>query len=104
MGGGQSLNIGLRNLDIFAWIGGFSSAPNTKSAAELYSQSGGHIAETQVAVGFLRRPGWPDGHQSRFPPRAQGKKVLQLWRVDSSGHAREFWRKDLYLPSQQLFR
>jgi len=30
MGGGQSLNFGLGNLDQFAWIGGFSSAPNTK--------------------------------------------------------------------------
>ena len=30
MGGGQSLNFGLGNLDEFAWIGGFSSAPNTK--------------------------------------------------------------------------
>ena len=29
MGGGQSLNFGLGNLDTFAWVGGFSSAPNT---------------------------------------------------------------------------
>src|SRR4051812_49737726 len=35
MGGGQSLNFGLANLDTFAWVGGFSSAPNTKAAAEL---------------------------------------------------------------------
>src|SRR5678810_1277959 len=31
MGGGQSLNFGLGNLEKFAWIGGFSSAPNTKT-------------------------------------------------------------------------
>ena len=31
MGGGQSLNFGLGNLDQFAYVGGFSSAPNTKS-------------------------------------------------------------------------
>src|SRR3954451_9973878 len=31
MGGGQSLNFGLGNLDKFVWIGGFSSAPNTKT-------------------------------------------------------------------------
>ncbi len=35
MGGGQSLNFGLGNLDKFAWVGGFSSAPNTKPAQEL---------------------------------------------------------------------
>ena len=35
MGGGQSLNFGLANVDTFAWVGGFSSAPNTKAPAEL---------------------------------------------------------------------
>jgi enterochelin esterase-like enzyme len=34
MGGGQSLNFGLANVDTFAWVGGFSSAPNTKPPAE----------------------------------------------------------------------
>ena len=34
MGGGQSLNFGLGNLNTFAWVGGFSSAPNTKPARE----------------------------------------------------------------------
>src|SRR5262249_43167654 len=34
MGGGQSLNIGLAHLDTFAWVGGFSSAPNSKPATE----------------------------------------------------------------------
>src|SRR5207248_490968 len=35
MGGGQSLNFGLVHLDTFAWIGGFSCAPNTKPPEEL---------------------------------------------------------------------
>jgi len=35
MGGGQSLNFGLAHLDTFGWVGGFSSAPNTKRSAEL---------------------------------------------------------------------
>jgi enterochelin esterase-like enzyme len=35
MGGGQSLNLGLGNLDKFAWVGGFSSAPNTRKPEEL---------------------------------------------------------------------
>jgi enterochelin esterase-like enzyme len=28
MGGGQGLNFGINNIDKFAWVGGFSSAPN----------------------------------------------------------------------------
>ena len=35
MGGGQSLNFGLGHPDLFPWIGGFSSAPNTKLPEEL---------------------------------------------------------------------
>lgn len=31
MGGGQTLNFGLGNLDYFAWVGSYSAAPNTKS-------------------------------------------------------------------------
>src|SRR4030095_14631186 len=35
MGGGQALNFGLGNLDTFAWVGGFSSSPNTTRPADL---------------------------------------------------------------------
>lgn len=35
MGGGQSLNFGLGNLDTFDYVGGFSSAPNTKQPDQL---------------------------------------------------------------------
>ena len=35
MGGGQSLNFGLGHMDVFAYVGGFSSAPNTQRAAQL---------------------------------------------------------------------
>lgn len=35
MGGGQSLNFGLGNMDVFAYVGGFSSAPNTRPAQVL---------------------------------------------------------------------
>lgn len=35
MGGGQSLDIGLTNLDTFAWIAAVASAPNSRPPAEL---------------------------------------------------------------------
>ena len=34
MGGGQSLNFGLGHMDVFAYVGGFSFAPNTMRAAK----------------------------------------------------------------------
>ena len=41
MGGGQTLNIGLSHIETFAWVGGFSSAPNTKSLRRAPARSGG---------------------------------------------------------------
>lgn len=35
MGGGQSLNIGLAHIETFAYVGGFSSAPNTNQFGEI---------------------------------------------------------------------
>ncbi len=34
MGGGQTLNFGFGNVDVFAWVGAFSAAPNTTPAAQ----------------------------------------------------------------------
>jgi len=48
MGGGQSLNFGLGNLDKFAWIGGFSSAPNTKTPEELVPDPGAAKAKLKL--------------------------------------------------------
>src|SRR5450631_2473348 len=51
MGGGQSLNFGLGNLDKFAWIGGFSSAPNTKKPEELVPDP--EKAKQQIKLLFI---------------------------------------------------
>ena len=54
MGGGQSLNFGLANLDTFAWVGGFSSAPNTKPPAELVPDPEKATSRIEAALDFLR--------------------------------------------------
>ncbi len=40
MGGGQSFNIGLTNLDKFPYVGAFSAAPNTMSTNQLFPNNG----------------------------------------------------------------
>ncbi len=67
MGGGQSLNFGLAHLDTFAWVGGFSSAPNTKPAEQLVPDPGPR-GEAEAALDRLRQQGRPDPHQ---PGRAR---------------------------------
>jgi enterochelin esterase-like enzyme len=104
MGGGQSLNFGLTNLDTFAWIGGFSSAPNTKPPAELVSDP--------VAVREKLKLLWLScGKQDRLIRISQGvhaylkqHQVPHVWHVDSHGHDPTHWSKNLYLFAQPIFK
>jgi enterochelin esterase-like enzyme len=57
MGGGQSLNFGLANLDTFAWIGGFSSAPNTKRPDDLIKDHADAAKKLRLALRRVRRQG-----------------------------------------------
>jgi enterochelin esterase-like enzyme len=105
MGGGQALNFGLNNLDTFAWVGGFSSAPNTRPPAEL-------IKDPEEATTKLRLLYVACGDQDRLFRISQGihdmldeKKVPHLYNVVSGGqHDFKVWKSDLYHFSQLLFR
>ena len=104
MGGGQSLNIGLAHLDTFAWIGGFSSAPNTKPATA-------SVADPTMAMKQLRLLWVSCGDRDRLMGISHGfhealdkMKVPHTWFVSSGGHDFRVWRNDLYHFSQQLFR
>ena len=57
MGGGQTLNFGLGNLDTFAWVGAFSSAPNTRPPAELVPDPAAAEGEGEAPLPVLRQQG-----------------------------------------------
>jgi len=104
MGGGQSLNFGLGHLDTFAWIGGFSSAPNTKRPAELVPDP--EKARTQLKLLWLSC-----GNKDGLIGISQGlhaylkeKDVPHVWNVDSYGHDATHWRNNLYHFAQKLFK
>jgi enterochelin esterase-like enzyme len=104
MGGGQSLNFGLKNLDTFAWIGGFSSAPNTRPATELIfnpADASKKLRLLWVSCGDTDR--LMEISQS-FHKALEAMKVPHVWHVDTGGHTWEVWRNDLYLLAQRLFR
>ncbi len=104
MGGGQTLNFGLGHLDTFAWIGAFSSAPNTKPAAELLSDP--EKAKEQIKLLWLAC-----GNKDNLLGISQGvhallkdKQIPHVWHVDGNGHDATEWRNNLYLFAQRLFR
>jgi enterochelin esterase-like enzyme len=101
MGGGQSLNIGLKHLDTFAWIGGFSSGVRGANP----------VADPEAASKKLRLLWVSCGDKDRildasktFHTTLEEKKVPHIWHVDSGAHEWPVWKNDLYLLSQLLFR
>jgi enterochelin esterase-like enzyme len=105
MGGGQSLNFGLNNLDTFAWVGGFSSAPNTRPPTKL-------IKDHAEAARKLRLLYVACGDKDGLFRISQGvhamldeKKVPHVYRViPGGGHDFRVWKSDLYHFAQLLFR
>jgi enterochelin esterase-like enzyme len=105
MGGGQALNFGLANLETFAWIGGFSSAPNTKPSADLIKDS----AEAAKKLRLLYVAcGDQDGLlriSQRVHAMLDEKQVPHVYRVVPGGrHDFKVWKSDLYHFAQLVFR
>ena len=104
MGGGQSLNFGLGHLDVFAWVGGFSSAPNTKPPAEL-------VPDPAAAKEKLKLLWLACGNKDGLIRISQGvhnylkeKDVPHVWHVDSNAHDATEWANNLYLFAQHIFK
>lgn len=109
MGGGQSLNIGLSNINTFAYIGGFSSAPNTNefgglSDAKLLPDL--MAARKQLKVLWLAC-GNKDGLirvSQQVHQQLKGQGVSHVWHVDGNAHDDTEWANNLYLFVQQIFK
>ena len=103
MGGGQALTIGLKHLDTFAWVGGFSSG--------LFGRQGDLIADPADASKKLRLLWLSCGDRDGLMNTSKGfhdsldeKKVPHVWHIDSGAHEWPVWKNDLYLLSPMLFQ
>jgi alpha-L-rhamnosidase len=105
MGGGQALDIGLHNLDRFAWIGCFSGAILN------FSATSGPLADAQAANRKIRLLwigcGIDDG---LHPVCEQAHAALDLagvrntWFSGPGAHEWQVWRKHLHAFAPLLFR
>jgi GH35 family endo-1,4-beta-xylanase/enterochelin esterase-like enzyme len=104
MGGGQSFNFGLGNLDRFAWIGPFSAAPNTKPVEELIPD----VEQAKAKIKLLWIScGNKDGliRISQNVHRFLKKNGIEhVWHVDGHGHDPAHWSSSLYWFSQSVFQ
>ena len=104
MGGGQSLNFGLGNLDKFAWVGGFSSAPNTQPPQELVPDPEAvkdklkllwiSCGDADNLISFSKRT-----HDYLYE-----KGVPHIYYLEPGVHDFKVWKNGLYMFSQFLFK
>jgi enterochelin esterase-like enzyme len=102
MGGGQSLNFGLNNVDTFAFVGGFSSAPNTKAPAELVSDP---AAARRLELLWVSC-GNEDGLfniSANVHEQLAAQNVPHKWYIDAGAHTFPVWKNDLYHFASLLF-
>ena len=104
MGGGQSLNFGLGNPDKFAWVGGFSSAPNTKRPEQLVPNP--DEAKKKIKLLWISC-GDADGlitFSKRTHDYLFQKNVPHIYYIEPGGHDFKVWKNGLYMFSQFLFK
>ncbi|WP_343532843.1 alpha/beta hydrolase-fold protein [Pedobacter sp.] len=104
MGGGQSLNFGLGNLDQFAWVGAFSAAPNTKQPEELIPDP--DKAKKMLKVLFISC-GDKDNlinNSARTHEYLVKVNVPHIYFIEPGGHDFKVWKNGLYNFSQLLFK
>ncbi len=101
MGGGQSLTVGLGNLDRFAWVGSFSGVPPEDAVAKSV------IADPAATNAKLRLLwlgcGKEDGllkHNEEFVSKLKSVSIDYQWHVSEGGHSWPVWRGYLaeFLP------
>jgi enterochelin esterase-like enzyme len=104
MGGGQALNFGLGNLNKFAWIGGFSSAPNTKKPEELLSDPSS--AKNNIKLLWISC-----GDQDNLMPISvrthefmAKNDIKHVFYQEPGKHDFKVWKNDLYNFAKLVFQ
>ena len=104
MGGGQSLTVGLGNLDRFAWVGAFSSAPPSAEATQKFladpAAANAKLRLLWIAVGkgdFLRQ------RNEEYIAALKEKGVTHQWQLTEGDHSWPVWRRYLAEFAPLLF-
>jgi enterochelin esterase-like enzyme len=104
MGGGQTLNIGLVHPETFAWVGGFSSAPDTRQPPSALVPDPSVPKQLRLIwLGCGNRDGLIRISQA-VHKYLKENGVAHIWHVDGNAHDTTEWDNNLYLFSQHIFK
>jgi enterochelin esterase-like enzyme len=103
MGSGQALNIGLTNLDRFAWLAVVAPAPNTRLPSELIPDP---AALKQLKLFWISVGNRDSLYRVAYGMHtyATEKGVSHIWRVDTNAHDTAAMSANLYHFAQKLFK
>jgi len=105
MGGGQSLNFGLGNFEKFGWIGGFSSAPNTKAPEALVPNPEALKAKLKLLWISCGDKDNLITFSKRTSDYLTANNVPHIYHVFPEGkHDFDVWKPSLYMFSQLIFK
>ncbi|HEY2414371.1 MAG TPA: alpha/beta hydrolase-fold protein [Pirellulaceae bacterium] len=105
MGGGQSLSVGLTNLDRFAWVGAFSaatpSAETTQAIVDNAATANAKLKLLWIACGendFLK------SRNEAFVAGLKDKGIKHEWHLTAGDHSWPVWRGYLSEFAPKLFK
>ena len=101
MGGGQSLTVGLGNLDRFSWVGSFSGVPPDEAVAKaVLADAGGTNAKLRLLWIGCGRDDFLLARNEAFVAQLKAGGVKHEWHLTEGGHSWPVWRGYLadFLP------
>ncbi len=104
MGGGLTFNIGFRNIDLFAWIGPFSAAPNTRPPSQNIQDP--EAVKREVRLIFIAC-GDADGllsYSRDYHDYLTQEDIPHVYQLEpGQGHTTTVWKRSLYNFAQRIF-
>ncbi len=105
MGGGQSLTIGLGNLDLFGWVGAFSSAiPEEPKLAKLLAEPESINEKLELLWIGCGRQGFLFEANQKFLERLTAEKIKHVGHFTEGAHEWRVWRNYLNELAPLLFK
>ena len=105
MGGGQSLTIGLNHLDLFAWVGGFSSsAPSRETVAGAVDHADATNAKLKLLWIACGKDDFLLKRNEDFIALLKEKNIHHEWHLTDGSHSWPVWRGYLADFAPKLFQ
>jgi enterochelin esterase family protein len=105
MGGGQSLSVGLTNLDRFAWVGAFSAAtPSDETTQVIFENAQTANAKLKLLWIACGENDFLKSRNEEFVAGLKDKGIKHEWHLTAGDHSWPVWRGYLSEFAPKLFK